>query len=89
MAYLTCPDCMMPNSVGDDAIKYACFSCFAEIIFQECLACRLTQAIPTRWQNAFTCGRCGGKVDIPRTRLYSTSAKAKDVRGYGYIYPKL
>ena len=89
MAYLTCPDCMMPNSVGDDAVKYMCFSCSAEIIFENCTTCGVGQAIPSRWQSAFTCGKCGAKVDIPRQRFYSTSAKAKDARGYGYIYPKL
>jgi ribosomal protein S27E len=89
MAYLTCPDCMMPNVVADDAIKYHCFSCSAEIIFEGCKECGFEQAIPARWQVAFTCGLCGEKVAIPRQRFYSKSAKAKAVRGYGYVYPKL
>ena len=89
MAYLTCPDCMMPNSVMDEAIKYTCMSCFAEIIFEKCEECGLTQAIPSRWGVAFTCGRCGEKCEIPRVRYYSQSAKAISVKGYGYVYPKL
>ena len=88
MAYLTCPDCMMPNPVADEAWKYACFSCFAEIVFQSCPECGFQQAIPSRWQNAFTCGKCEAKVDIPRTRLYSSATKAVAVKGYGYVYPK-
>ena len=89
MAYLTCPDCMMPNHVGDDAIKYHCFSCSAEIVFESCVECHFQQAIPARWQVAFTCGRCGARCDIPRRRMYSTSTKALRVVGYGYVYPKL
>jgi predicted amidophosphoribosyltransferase len=88
MAYLTCPDCMMPTSVGDDAVKGVCQSCFAEIVFERCPVCGFYQAIPSRWQNAFTCGRCEEKVDIPRTRLYRTSTKARTVEGYGYSYPR-
>jgi ribosomal protein S27E len=89
MAYLTCPDCMMPNVVADDAIHYWCFSCSAEIIFEACKECGHQQAIPARWQVAFSCGLCNSKVDIPRQRFYSTSAKAAKVKGYGYVYPKL
>jgi hypothetical protein len=88
MAYLTCPDCMMPNPVGDDVVKYSCFSCFAEIVFERCPECRFDQSIPARWETAFTCGKCAAKVDIPRTRLYSTSTKARGVQGYGYSYPR-
>ena len=89
MAYLTCPDCMVPNPVADDAVKFRCASCAAEIVFERCSECSYDQSIPERWHGAFTCGRCLAKVDIPRTRLYSTSAKAARVQGYGYIYPKL
>lgn len=88
MAYLTCPDCRMPNSVADDAIKYLCLSCFAQIVFQSCPECSFEQAIPSRWQTAFTCGKCGVRVEIPRTRLYSSSTKAFAVKGYGHVYPK-
>jgi len=89
VAYLTCPDCMMPNVVGDEAIEYHCFSCSAKIVFETCKECGYQQAIPARWQEAFTCGFCGEKCDIPRRRMYSTSAKAQKVKGYGYVYPKL
>lgn len=89
MAYLTCPDCMMPNSVGDDAIKYACMSCYAEIVFETCHACAFKQSIPSRWMTAYTCGYCEAKNELPRRRMYSTSTKAIGVRGYGYVYPKM
>lgn len=89
MAYLVCPDCMMPNDVGDDAAQYQCYSCFAQVVFETCGDCGFRQSIPLGWQGAFTCGRCGEKCDIPRRRLYSSSTKARGVQGYGYVYPKL
>ena len=89
MAYLTCPDCRMPNPVSDDAIEYRCFSCFAQIIFESCAECAYDQAIPARWQVRFTCGKCGAMVPIPRSRLYSTSTKAMRVEGYGHVYPRV
>ncbi len=88
MAYLTCPDCMLPSPVSDYAVKYMCFSCSAEIFFETCGECGYRQAIPGRWQSAFTCGKCGEKVDIPRRRTYATGTRAKDVEGYGYMYPR-
>jgi hypothetical protein len=88
VAYLTCPDCMMPNHVGDTAAKYMCFSCYSEIIFETCADCGFEQSIPSRWQRAFTCGRCETRCEIPRTRVYSTATKAARVGGYGYVYPK-
>ncbi len=88
MAYLTCPDCMVPSPVADDAPRYLCFSCYAEIFFQTCPECGFKQAIPGRWREAFTCGKCGGKVSIPYRRSWANSTKAKDVQGYGYVYPK-
>lgn len=89
MAYLTCPDCMMPNPVADDAVKSTCFSCFAEVVFETCQECGFHQSIPKRWQTAFTCGKCGARVPIPRSRMYSTSTKAMAVQGYGYTYPRV
>ena len=89
MAYLTCPDCMMPNPVADDAVHTRCCSCFADLVFETCQECGFQQSIPKRWEKAFTCGRCGARVPIPRTRLYSTSTKAMLVRGYGYTYPRV
>ena len=88
MAYLTCPDCMMPFSVADDAVKATCQSCFAELVFERCPQCNWDQSIPARWMTAFTCGKCSAKVEIPRTRLYSTSTKARGVQGYGYSWPR-
>ena len=88
MASLTCPDCRMSTQVSDDAIQYMCFGCFAQIIFETCPDCGFDQAIPSRWQSAFSCGKCSEKVLIPRVRLYSSSTKAKVVAGYGFTYPK-
>lgn len=79
----------MPNPVGDDEIKYMCFSCFAQIVFASCPSCGFEQAIPSRWQVAFTCGKCSQKVEIPRTRYYSKSTKAVGVTGYGYTWPRM
>jgi predicted RNA-binding Zn-ribbon protein involved in translation (DUF1610 family) len=89
VTYLTCPDCLIPSAVADDAVRFLCFSCYAQIVFERCTSCDFTQSIPSRWQRAFTCGRCGSKVDIPRQRFYSSSAKARTVQGHGHIYPKL
>lgn len=89
MAYLTCPDCMLPNPVGDDSTRYACFTCYADIIFETCPACEFRQSIPSRWQRAFTCGKCGGRVEIPRRRTYTMATKARHVEGYGYTYPRM
>ena len=79
----------MPNVVADEAIHYYCFSCSAEIVFYACGTCGHQQAIPARWQVAYTCGHCLEKCDIPRRRSYATSARAGKVKGYGYVYPKL
>ena len=79
----------MPNPVADDAIKYMCFSCFAHIVFESCPSCGHDQAIPSRWQVAFSCGKCGEKVAIPRMRLYSRSTKAVRVTGFGYTWPRM
>jgi ribosomal protein S27E len=89
MAYLTCPDCMMPSPVGDDAVKFACMSCWTEIVFETCPECGYKQSIPSRWHTAYTCGKCGIRCELPRRRMYSTSTKALGVEGYGYVYPKL
>jgi rRNA maturation protein Nop10 len=79
---------MVPSPVADDAVKYLCFSCYAEIVFHACPDCGFQQSIPARWRAAFTCGKCGGKVAIPHRRTFSTSARARSVKGYGYVYPK-
>ena len=89
VAYLTCPDCMVPSPVGDDAIAYRCQSCFTQVVFESCGECGFRQSIPSRWHTAYTCGKCGAKCLIPRRRLYSTSTKALGVQGYGHTYPKM
>jgi hypothetical protein len=89
MAYLTCPDCRMPNPVADDAVTYRCFSCFANVVFESCGECGFRQAIPSRWEAAFSCGRCGERVPIPRFRTYSSSTRAVSVQGYGYLWPRV
>ncbi len=89
MPYLTCPDCMVPQSVADDSIKYQCLSCFSEIVFEACTECGYRQSIAARWQTAFSCGRCEQRMPISRTRSYGSSTRAKDVEGTGYTYPKL
>jgi hypothetical protein len=89
VAYLTCPDCMMPSPVGDDAVKFRCMSCWVEIVFETCNECGFRQSIPSRWHTAFTCAKCNSRCDIPRFRLYSTSTKAFGVEGYGYVYPRV
>jgi hypothetical protein len=78
----------MPSPVADDAVKYRCMSCFAEIVFETCPACEFQQAIPARWFGAFTCGHCERRCEIPRRRMYSTSTKAVTVKGYGHTYPR-
>ena len=88
MPYLTFPDCRVPQQVDDEAIEYRCITCAAGIVFESCAQCGYCQAIASRWQTAFTCGKCERRVEIPRVRSVGTSAKAKDVEGYGYTYPK-
>ena len=80
---------MMANPVGDEAVSARCFSCFSEIVFETCPECGFQQAIPKRWERAFTCGKCDERVELPRVRLYSTSTKAMGVQGYGYTYPRV
>ena len=79
----------MPNAVGDDAIKYQCLSCFAEIVFETCLDCGFKQSVPARWNTAYTCGKCGVRCELPRRRLYASSTKARGVEGYGYTFPRI
>ena len=89
MAYLTCPDCMMPNPVGDDAVKYACFTCFAEIIFETCPGVRVPAGGPLSVARRLRCGHCSQRVEIPRQRFFATSTRAKQVEGFGYMYPRM
>ena len=88
MPYLTCPDCRVPQQVSDEVETYQCFSCYAKVVFMSCGECGFSQAIPARWERAFTCGKCEKKVDIPLVRDYTQVTLAKDVRGYGFTYPR-
>ena len=88
MAYLACPWCLTPQLVADDSIAYRCFTCYGEIAFYPCPECGHAQTVNKKWV-AFSCGKCDAKVDIPRTRSYALSTKARDVQGYGYQYPKM
>jgi ribosomal protein S27E len=88
MAYITCPECRVPQQVSDDAARYQCFGCYSDIVFETCTECGFVQAIPSRAEKAFTCGHCEQKVDLPFTREFSTTTKAKNVQGYGFTYPR-
>jgi hypothetical protein len=78
----------MPNPVGDDAVDYTCFSCFARIGFVDCPSCEYVQSIALRWQRAFTCGNCGTRVEMPLHQTYGVTPKAVAVAGVGYTYPR-
>ena len=88
MAYLTCPDCMMPNPVGDDAVKYACFSCFAQIIFETCPDCSYPAGDPVAMAAGVHLRSLLAAGEIPRERFFATSTKAREVEGLGYTYPR-
>jgi ribosomal protein S27E len=78
----------MPNPVGDDAVGYSCFSCFARVGFIDCPACGFVQSIALRWQRAFTCGGCGAEVEMPQRRTYGVLPKAVAVAGVGHTHPR-
>ena len=88
MAYLTCPWCLTPQLIADDAAEYQCFTCYGEIRFFECPDCHTVQTVNKRWQ-AFTCGHCDRKIDLPRRWGYANAAKAMKVTDTGQPYPKL
>ena len=88
MAYLTCPWCLTPQLVGDDAPGYQCFTCAAEVKFFECPECHLVQTVSKRW-SVFICGNCDTTLDLPRRWGYAPGAKAYLVRGSGQSWPKL
>lgn len=88
MAYLTCPWCLTPQQVQDDAPGYQCFTCYGEIRFFKCPHCAFVQTVNKGW-TAFTCGKCEEKVDLPRRWGYTVEARAVLVRGTGQTYPKL
>lgn len=88
MAYLTCPWCLTPQLVADDASSYRCFTCYAEIGFFPCPGCGLVQTVSKRWTR-FTCSGCEAVVDLPRRWGYSAEATAGRVGAAGKAWPKL
>ena len=88
MAYLTCPWCLTPQLIADDAAEYQCFTCYGEIRFFQCPACELVQTVNKRW-TAFTCGRCARKVDLPYRWGYADASKARRVTGMAHPYPRM
>lgn len=88
MAYPTCPWCLTPQLIPDEAAEYRCFTCYAEVRFFECPNCALVQTVSKRW-TAFTCGKCDRKVDLPFRWAYAGAAKAVGAHGMGHPYPKM
>lgn len=79
----------MPQHVGDDAVSYTCFTCYAEVRFYTCPDCNFTQGVAKRWGRAFTCGACERRVEMPHAIPYTQAVKAIRVEGTGYPYPKI
>jgi hypothetical protein len=88
MAYLTCPWCLTPQLIADDAAEYQCFTCYGEIRFFKCPECDTVQTVNKRWRS-FTCGHCDRKIDLPPRWGYAKSATAMRVTDTGQPYPKL
>ena len=88
MAYLTCPWCLTPQLIADDAAEYRCFTCYGEIRFFQCPECSTVQTVNKRWKS-FTCGTCDRKVDLPLRWGYSNAATALRVSTTGQPYPRL
>jgi len=86
VAYLTCPWCLTPQLIADDAMEYQCFTCYGEIRFFECPSCGTLQTVNKRW-TAFTCGKCRQKADLPQRWGYSNASRALRVRATGKPYP--
>jgi len=88
MAYLTCPWCLTPQLIADEAPEYRCFTCAGEIRFFECPRCSTIQTVSKRWR-AFTCGSCDAKIDLPYQWSYANSSKAMFVQATGKAWPPL
>ena len=56
MAYLTCPWCLTPQLIADEAPEYRCYTCAAEVRFFKCPNCSLVQTVSKQWR-MFTCGK--------------------------------
>ncbi|MGZ8513212.1 MAG: hypothetical protein ACXWWL_07215 [Candidatus Limnocylindria bacterium] len=88
MAYLTCPWCLTPQLVADDAAGYQCFTCYAEVMFFSCPECSLVQTVSKKWAR-FICANCDAVLQLPRRWGYSSDAKAYLVKATGHSWPKL
>ncbi len=88
MAFPTCPWCLTPQLIADDAAEYRCFTCYAEVRFYGCPNCSLVQSVSKGW-TAFICGKCDQKVKLPYRWGYAGAAKASGANGTGHPYPKL
>ena len=88
MAYLTCPWCLTPQLIADEAAEYKCYTCAAEIRFFQCPNCSAVQSVNKRWR-AFVCGRCNTKVDLPYRWGYDRQSTAIRVEVTGKSWPPL
>jgi hypothetical protein len=88
VAYLTCPWCLTPQLVADEASGYRCFTCSAEIAFVTCSSCGFVQTVSKRWTR-YTCGRCQAVGELPRRWGYEAGSIAAKVQGTGQSWPKL
>lgn len=88
MAYLTCPWCLTPQMIADEAYEYRCFTCFAEIRFSTCPECKLVQTVNKGWR-AYECSKCRAQVELPLQWRFADSSKAMWVRGTGKPWPPL
>lgn len=88
MAYLTCPWCLTPQLIADEAAEYRCYTCAAEVRFFQCPNCQAVQSVNKRWR-AFTCGKCNTKVDLPYRWGYDRTATAIRVEVTGKSWPPL
>lgn len=88
MAYLTCPWCLTPQLIADEAAEYRCFTCNGEIRFFACPGCSMVQTVSKRWR-AFSCFKCDTKVDLPYQWSYAAAGKAVRVEGTGKAWPPL
>ncbi len=88
MAYLTCPWCLTPQMVAEQADHYQCFTCYAEIRFAACANCGFKQTVNKKW-TVYTCGNCESKGELPRRWSFAASTKAREVEGSGASWPRL
>jgi hypothetical protein len=87
MAYVTCPWCMTPQLVGDEADGYQCLTCYGDVRFFTCPQCGYKQTVSKKW-TAFTCSHCEAKVDLPHRWSYAGATRARQVEGVAYPWPR-